>query len=444
MILPHIDDPELPEKLATDYDDTFQKFDEKIFFQKRKTTKKRQLAPHQDFVRQFLNLHTDFDSLLLYHGLGTGKTTSSVFCCDTFLKNKCNVHIICPEAVKPAFIKEISETYNKVNNEQYVSFYNYDEFADEFSYFNEYSLQSVRATKFQFDHSLIIIDECHNLYKHSKLKSLLESKTFKKADYKLLLMSATPIYKSVDEIVWLMNLLNSRNEKRPYITSFDKSLLNGIVSYVKGDNPFTFPLKIFGQSVSFTGKFSTDLLYVSKSNNKLKTIVDIVKESKEEEEDILILVYVEDMNHREYLERELKQRCIFLDRSHAEGVDYKEVRQIHIVDPCETYTLMQQVIGRGCRSYSHAKLPPEKQNVQIFLHANESDVKKYNRLFKEYQPIAETLRELQENAVDSVLNEDQIVDDYNLEKETIELSWPRKKKLNVDFETYFKIINKYQ
>ena len=37
-----------------------------------------ELSPHQIFVRNFLSFQTPYNSLLLYHGLGTGKTCSAI------------------------------------------------------------------------------------------------------------------------------------------------------------------------------------------------------------------------------------------------------------------------------------------------------------------------------------------------------------------------------
>ena len=39
-----------------------------------------ELVPHQLFVRNFLSFQTPYNSLLLYHGLGTGKTCSAISC----------------------------------------------------------------------------------------------------------------------------------------------------------------------------------------------------------------------------------------------------------------------------------------------------------------------------------------------------------------------------
>ena len=37
-----------------------------------------ELSPHQVFVKNFLSSHTPYNSLLLYHGLGSGKTCSAI------------------------------------------------------------------------------------------------------------------------------------------------------------------------------------------------------------------------------------------------------------------------------------------------------------------------------------------------------------------------------
>ena len=41
-----------------------------------------ELDPHQMFVRNFLSFQTPYNSLLIFHGLGTGKTCSSITVCE--------------------------------------------------------------------------------------------------------------------------------------------------------------------------------------------------------------------------------------------------------------------------------------------------------------------------------------------------------------------------
>jgi hypothetical protein len=51
-----------------------------------------------------------------------------------------------------------------------------------------------------------------------------------------------------------------------------------------------------------------------------------------------------------------------------EGVDFKNVRQVHLLDPWWNDSRMQQVIGRGVRFCSHKDLPPDKRVVDVFIH----------------------------------------------------------------------------
>lgn len=51
-----------------------------------------------------------------------------------------------------------------------------------------------------------------------------------------------------------------------------------------------------------------------------------------------------------------------------EGVDFKRVRQVHIVDPWWNDSRMQQVMARAVRLCSHGLLPPEEQSVDVFIH----------------------------------------------------------------------------
>ena len=43
-----------------------------------------ELSPHQMFVRNFLSSSTPYNSLLLYHGVGTGKTCSAITVAEEF------------------------------------------------------------------------------------------------------------------------------------------------------------------------------------------------------------------------------------------------------------------------------------------------------------------------------------------------------------------------
>ena len=50
-----------------------------------------ELSPHQQFVKTFMSRHTPYNGLLLYHGMGSGKTCSAIGITEEFRRyNKYN------------------------------------------------------------------------------------------------------------------------------------------------------------------------------------------------------------------------------------------------------------------------------------------------------------------------------------------------------------------
>jgi superfamily II DNA or RNA helicase len=64
-----------------------------------------------------------------------------------------------------------------------------------------------------------------------------------------------------------------------------------------------------------------------------------------------------------------KIRVIISSPLVAEGVDFRCVRQAHILDPWWNMSRIEQVIGRSLRTCSHTLLTNEKQNCTVYLHA---------------------------------------------------------------------------
>ena len=81
-LYPNLDDPNFNIKITerkeffdTRYDGTIKDVAE---YSDKICNAEFELAPHQLFVRNFLSFQTPYNSLLLYHGLGTGKTCSAI------------------------------------------------------------------------------------------------------------------------------------------------------------------------------------------------------------------------------------------------------------------------------------------------------------------------------------------------------------------------------
>jgi len=66
----------------------------------------------QKFVSQFMSPNTPYNGMLLYHGVGVGKTCSAVLAAESFLqlspKNK--VYILAPPAIQPGFYRTIFDS----------------------------------------------------------------------------------------------------------------------------------------------------------------------------------------------------------------------------------------------------------------------------------------------------------------------------------------------
>jgi predicted O-methyltransferase YrrM len=87
-------------------------FSEKIEIQTSQTCEsmKQQtqftLLAHQQLVRKYMNVHTPYRGLLLYHGLGSGKTCSSIAIAEN-MKNYKKIIVMCPASLKTNYIKEL-------------------------------------------------------------------------------------------------------------------------------------------------------------------------------------------------------------------------------------------------------------------------------------------------------------------------------------------------
>ena len=335
FLYPNLNDPKFNLKIASKkefnentYDGTL--YDDIKVYSEQAMKATYDLAPHQLFVKNFLSLQTPYNSLLLYHGLGTGKTCSAIGVTEEMRAyNKQmgiskRIIIVASENVQNNFklqlfderrlieengiwnltgcvgnnlIKEVNPMSMPISREKLIAqvkslinssyvFLGYIQFANyiikTMNYEEEYKKQRANASnpknfKFQLNKSLrkklnsefgsrlIVIDEIHNIRKSDvsetkKVALNLEYLVQSVPNMRLLFLSATPMYNSSKEIIWLLNLM-AMNDKRSKLESRDvfdsygnikasgRDLLiaksNGYVSFVRGENPYTFPYRIY-------------------------------------------------------------------------------------------------------------------------------------------------------------------------------------------------------
>jgi hypothetical protein len=85
-------------------------------------------------------------------------------------------------------------------------------------------------------------------------------------------------------------------------------------------------------------------------------------EDEKEKKDMLKLFTSNENKHGKYI------KIILVTASGAEGLDLKNIRQIHIMEPYWNQMRIEQVIGRGVRRNSHIALPANERNVEIFRY----------------------------------------------------------------------------
>ena len=261
---------------------------------------------YQYFVSNYISNRTPYKSILLYHGVGVGKTCSAITLAEGFLTyhsayEEPKIWVIMPLALKNSFkdqifnytdIEDFNRLANQCTGDLYIKLaqilrdsnkeklqtkikkliktryrlFTYEGFATFIE--NEY----IDKGKIVKD-KVIIVDEAHNIRSMATTSS--SSENSEKRVYsslvdvlsdginnRLVLLSATPMYNKPEDIFDLLYLL-CLNDKRqdilslPFPTFFnDKNVLNkkavstierlsqNYVSYLKGKNPFTFAIQL--------------------------------------------------------------------------------------------------------------------------------------------------------------------------------------------------------
>ena len=62
---------------------------------------------------------------------------------------------------------------------------------------------------------------------------------------------------------------------------------------------------------------------------------------------------------------------LLISKSGAEGLDLKNIRSVHIMEPYWNYSLIEQIIARAVRYKSHILLPKDEQNVQTYIYLSD-------------------------------------------------------------------------
>ena len=262
------------------------------------------LSSNQKFLKTFMSSNTPYNSILLFHGTGVGKTCSSISIAENFkeyiISNNKKISVLLNPSIRENFKKNIfniekykqgktedqctksrlmkettikktdsvdvvSKKINKIINNRY-RFYGYIEFANTVRNLQKFSREIfIRKVKDLFSGTVMIIDEVHNIKEGAgkdgkKLPSYLKEILGIAENMKLILLSATPMFDRADEIIFILNLLliNDKREQISESNMFDRNgkitphgkrvLIDksrGYISYLRGEHPLKFPKRIY-------------------------------------------------------------------------------------------------------------------------------------------------------------------------------------------------------
>ena len=108
-----------------------------------------------------------------------------------------------------------------------------------------------------------------------------------------------------------------------------------------------------------------------------------------------------------------KIKIALINEIASEGFTFKNVREIHLLEPWYNMNKINQIIGRGVRYKSHEQLPIEKHNVGLYLYINmlpnnnvESiDYRRYRFSINKQDKINQVENVIKSNSIDCILND---------------------------------------
>ena len=264
-----------------------------------------ELAPHQLFLKNLISPNTNYYGLLIFHGVGVGKSCSGISIAENFRdiygKEENKIIILASQNIRIGWKNtifnpsrgdnqctgdsyyydddindsKIDDKYAKKKIKKYYELFGYASFANSVKKMlinstkhiideTEKNKEKIKLIKEKFSNRVLIIDEVHNI--RSDEKSIEDRDTIQYIEMvikysdklRLILLTANPMYNLSTEIVWILNmlLLNDNRNKVYENEIFNKEgqLINesklieiskGYISYLRGENPVSFPIRLY-------------------------------------------------------------------------------------------------------------------------------------------------------------------------------------------------------
>ena len=240
--------------------------------------KKYKLQPHQLFAPAYINPRTPYSGVLLYYGIGAGKSCASIRIAEEWIKKGYKIIVVVPASLKGNYRNEIRslctgenylmnkerdalKTTDKEGTSKIISLS--DKRIDEHYTIYSYNgfITGIKENEIKLNKTVLIIDEIQNLVSEYGTYYQTLYAFIKKAptSTRIVLLSATPIFDKPVEIALTLNLLQLPKElptgrdfynfffnKDHTVKNLDifKERIKGFVSYYRGAPEISYPKKV--------------------------------------------------------------------------------------------------------------------------------------------------------------------------------------------------------
>lgn len=328
------------------------------------------IFPHQINVANYFNSN-ETDTLLVFHGVGSGKTLTSILAAEIYQKKtgKKIVYVSSAELIEN-YKQELKKFGKKLKIE----------FAD----YNRLTYDP------DFNNKMIIIDEFQKLSSGmiqgispgaSKILTFLKIAQ----NTKIMILTATPIYTNIFDLSLLTNVLlktwnvlprNGAEFVSRHINPLTRKpmgmdrvirQLRGKVSYFPGiSDPAVFPRVSKINIVETSNKIASVYRRLEPIGKALIYSTNIEKYEPELIERGAFRIMT--MKELATFNNDPKLRVGYLYPHMSEGISVFNVTSMHVLEPQAQYAKIIQIFGRGTRIGSHSNLPLEWRAMNRYLY----------------------------------------------------------------------------
>jgi len=421
------------------------------------SNKPRQRTSIQKFVKNYISEYTPYNGILLWHGVGVGKTCAGISIAENFrsyvqasnqkllvltpsdtlvqtwkdeifniekeeMKRKTGqiVNVQCTGDRYLSELKKINSDSFEISRREvsrlinkYYEIMGYQKLANQI---NKELLAFVKDKKYQqravidyfkqkFSNRVIIMDEVHFTREDGSAndkvaRPFLEMIARYAENVKLVLLSATPMYNISSEITWILNLLLWNDKRAPLETDelFESNGIKlkeltpsgekvidiirkksrGYISYLRSENPLTFPLKLY--------PWDESLIYEPNPEYQLVAGEEVILDEKDK---IKGLTFVKDSMSDWQYQNVLKYMNIITEKDEEIDIDdisdsktgftSKPTQASNIVFPLPERDSDEEFIGEiGRQGFNSCLIENSKKKLEYASHVrkrNEFDLK---------------------------------------------------------------------